>query len=374
MGGAINKKTKKMPYGGHKRSANRAFGAIASSRFYGHVKKTKMSKGHSAKNGGRNKSKGAKSFTRTVAKKQSNVGNDSYGGGTNSYQKIALGPYKSPLSKGSAPVMIQSNSGVSLAVPVGQQGILLPAVTCFRNALQSWETIVTNNHRAQIGNAVATGIINVRVFIKYITTEHRIENLTIRPMEIEIYDYVYKRDSPDTLGTTFTNAVIYDNVGDRTDAPYQNAVSTLPGWKPTDSSPMNQYLKIVKRKKVWLQAGESHVHTVNTRYNKAWDPGMAATNAQVINYKGFTHGTFVIGMGCLSTGQTSGGGIVDIGSTEFGIFSIERVAIRAQMTGLKQTQQYKGNAPIVGTEQFVDEVIGGIFRDGTGIIAGLKQL
>lgn len=361
---------------GNKRSHHRAFGAIAAARFYGGPsanKKPMFSKKSSRKPTLRVKRVSAGTTRRGAS---SNSVNDSYGGGAVSYARMIFGPAKTPLAtKLAAPLLIHSNQIVVGSAAIGTQLILSPTASATRSSLQSWEGVIENNHKVQVGVAAAapTVFVNTKVFLKYITQEHRIMNMSVRPVQIEIYDYTYKQSNGDTITQTLNNGSSADNTGDYNVAPWQNSAITLPGWRPTDSSVINQYIRIVKRKKVWLQAGESHIHVVSARYNKAWNPGFTGTSVQMLNYKGFTFGTFVIAMGSLSTGTTSGVNI-DIGTCELGIYTIERASIRSQTTGLPQTQQYKGLNALTGVEKFVDEVVGGVFQDGLGIIAGAKAL
>lgn len=353
-----------MVYGRNKRSYNRAFGAIASSSFYGKHKKPVSFKRHktAAVAKGTTKRRGStSSVTKTV-----NTQNDSYGGGAISYCKIKFGP-KLKAPKGTAPILVHSNSEVSAVANTGQQQFIVPAASATRSSWQAWESICANNLKATVGNAASTAIVNVKVWCRYITQEHRFYNATIRPIMLEIYDYKYKKSSPDSVSTMLTNASSADNTGDLTTGNWQNSVRTFPGWQPQDSSVINQYIKIVKRRKIFLQAGESHIHVINVQYNKSFNPGFTGTTTQVQQFQGFTFGCFARIIGGMSGGSTSG---YDIGSCEAYCFTIERASIRGISQSLPQTQQYQGVTTLSGTEQFVDEVKGGIVKSGVGELVG----
>jgi len=368
----LSQKKQKLKMHGRKRSYNRAFGAIAAHKFYGRGASPKKSMSS------KKRTKTNKSYTKTKRTKSVQPsGNDSYGGGVTSYQKIVLGPSKPPkFSKVSAPLVVNSNSAISGSSIVGRQLILQPAASTARSSLQAWEAIIQNNARQQVGNTPGTGFADVKVFLRTVSQEHRIMNMTIRPIQIEIFDYVFKRDSTDNIQTMLANASSYDAAGNIATAPWVNLTTTFPGWKPNDSTAFNQFLRIVKRKKVWLQGGESHVHIVNAVFNKSWNAGMVHTNSgQMKSFKGFTFGTFIICLGSLSAGATTGSNQVDIGSSEVGCYTIERAHIRPMMSNaLAQTQQYQGVAPISGEEEFVDEVYGGIWKVGTGILSATDKL
>lgn len=359
-----------MTYGSRKRSHNRAFGSIVASRFYGGGSGAHKKPMHSRGKSGKSTAKRVSTKTYTK-KKAPGIQNDSYGGGATSYQKVILGP-KLKAPKGTAPVMVHSNSSVLQVCTTRQQAFVVPTASCGRASFQAWETILVNNLKASVGNAASTTILNLKVFIRYITQEHRIMNCSIRPCQIEIYDYKYRRNSPDLISTTLSNASSADNTGDLTTGSWQASVATLPGWQPQDSSVFNQYVKIIKRRKVWLQAGESHVHVINTQYNKSMNPGLTGTSTQVLAYAGFTFGCFIRVLGSLSSGTTSTG--VDVGSTEIGVYTIERASLRGIQASLPQTQQYQGVNATTGTEEFVDEVAGQIYKAGVGFDIGATIL
>lgn len=363
---------------GRKRSFNRAFGTIAAHRFYGrpgsggHKQMSYKSKGAKRVKSGYGSSK-----SRTISKKGAQQPNDSYGGGCYSYTKLPLGPKKGlPGIKGTAPLIVQSNSATSSLSPVGQQFLLIPNATCSRSSMEAWQTIIQNNMRQQIGNVPGTGFADVKVHIKYVSTEYRFMNMTVRPIQIQIYDYVFKRDSLESLNTMFGSVSNFDAAGNIATGSWKALSSSLPGWKPSDSSAMNQFIKIVKSKKIWLQAGETHVHIINARYNRSWNAGIA--NAQVgdqlTQFKGWTYGCFALGMAGLSVGDANAP-TPDIGRAECGVYTIERAHIRpAASYALPQTQQYSGVVATSGVEEFVDEVFGGVWKEGTGILAATSRL
>jgi len=114
-------------------------------------------------------------------------------------------------------------------------------------------------------------------------------NVSTAPVELTLYDIVLKRDLPTQLtwnvGIPLTPAVFtpypeeYWAVGSN----LNNGVSPLTpgptpsqylGARPTDSTPFNNYFKIVAKKRIMLSQGGVHRHTISLKVNRFIDSFM----------------------------------------------------------------------------------------------------
>jgi hypothetical protein len=335
------------------------------------------SSGSLAKRFGRSLSRRIRTGKWSVSRSPQAQSDFSYSGGSISYQYFKFGKkYSKFQGKAGAPILYQLNQDqVATAAAAGNQVLLFSGPLMGRSDMQGCQLVAFNAEKLAVGNTVSTtNNANNRCFVKSVSSEWRVENLSVKPIEIEIYDYVMKRDTidgPATIvgsdwGLEAQGNIVGGGVG------YQALTYNLPGWVPQDNSTFNNHVKIIKRKKVWLQAGETHTHVMNAVYNKQIDPALWLTTASGVNngnnyYKGWTFGCFAIGKSGLYHGSTSG---YDMHRATIGAYQITRYHLRPVTLNAAYVQQQSSITATVGNERIVDEVIGQIVEAGVGIIAG----
>lgn len=148
-----------------------------------------------------------------------------------------------------------------------------------------------------------------KFFWKYTSIDIQLYNSSVTAMELELYDYIPKRDNVTTLAGYLTTM----NSNDPTTAGRNTALtpaSVYPtianyGVKPQDDNYATLHYNIKKAKKVKLAPGETHHHKIFLKYNKLYDPDLIDLSHQ--NYKGWSAGVFIIWKGAPVTysGNTS---------------------------------------------------------------------
>jgi hypothetical protein len=297
-----------------------------------------------------------------------------YSGGSLSYHKFIFGPrtYKRSGNMG-APIIYQTNSTQFWkSTALGQQIFCNSSPICTVAELEGCQLITSNANKAALAYTSGLNVTNnvIRPFITYVTSEWIIHNWTVKPVFIEIYDYVWKRDSDNPIYTTWNDlAAANANVLTGT-AGYVATANTLPGYVPYDNPAFMQMVKICKRKKVFLQAGEMHIHRISAQYNKPWNPAYSIDtgNTQLRNW---TAGVFVIAHAGMAAGATSG---YDQGLVELATYQINRYHMRPVSATVPLLQQQTTVTAIAGAEEDIDEVVGQVVEAGVGFIAGKISL
>lgn len=130
------------------------------------------------------------------------------------------------------------------------------------------------------------------VYLLNSTAEYLFMNNSLAPMELDIYDYQCIRD------TTYTASQMFGFAGGSWTFPVSGSVypvtSDLPGLNPMESAAFRKAYKVKSWKRVQLNAGQGHKHTVLNTYNKFCSRVMIGEGTF---YKGFTSGILIVGKG-----------------------------------------------------------------------------
>lgn len=151
-----------------------------------------------------------------------------------------------------------------------------------------------------------------------------IANNSSSSAHIDVYDIVYKRSTP-TVYTNFHGTVFNQNeaftlwrggLQDQDTAGLATAYEQLM-CKPTASRMFNDYVKVLRCKRILLGSGSTHEHRVNLRYNKVISSDVIGTNSNstvnngIYCLQGLTHSCMIVAYGSpASTGSSMGDGVL----------------------------------------------------------------
>jgi hypothetical protein len=205
------------------------------------------------------------------------------------------------------------NASVRIDVPSGFQNAF-----CFDIAQ---ETLLR-----QIMSASTTGAIQTmnQYALASQTTVFQFANNSTSGAHVDIYDVVYKRDTPVSFtngtGSTYTknSALTFWQAGLQD----QDTASAATAWqqilcKPSASRTFRDYVKVLKVRRILMGAGSTHEHRVSTTYNKLISSdlvnngGGALGSSGVYNFRNISQGVLIVAYGnpC-SSGSDEAGNVV----------------------------------------------------------------
>lgn len=140
----------------------------------------------------------------------------------------------------------------------------------------------------------------------------QIANNSTASAHIDIYDIVYKRNTP--YQYTGTDGTVYGTPDAvqmwETGLQSQDVASSVDAWKnlmvtPGASRVFNDYCRVIRRKRILLGAGSTHEHRSTATYNKLVSTDLIGNNGSVGNFgenlvylmSGFAHTTMVVAYG-----------------------------------------------------------------------------
>lgn len=215
----------------------------------------------------------------------------------------------------------------------------------------------------------------VKAVITFASQEHWLNNATIHPMYVEIYDYRTVRDAPTPPGPDNFTTTFYPGIaGEILNSVGQTNV-LIPGVQPTDLSIFGHFFHITKRTKVFLAPGEHHIHKVNMSCFKQADSEVFsnATGAPQYPYlKGYTCGSFFRVLGGLTAQDTQAQPVFNLFSLK--AYTMTKYKFKPATTSAPHYEIAPSGIPIVGNPEFVDTEIGEIFKQGTGFLGTVAQV
>lgn len=144
-----------------------------------------------------------------------------------------------------------------------------------------------------LGSAFAAGSNTRRLVVEQVNAKYTFKNQTTLPIEIEIYDFVYRNDS-----TNILNVVDLWNGG--LDNETTNAAGSLgrllvfPGAKPFEAVQFTSEVRVGKRTHLFLHPGSNHVHRI--RYTPKYPINKSQTNWKA-QLSGLTFGVMLVQKG-----------------------------------------------------------------------------
>lgn len=150
-----------------------------------------------------------------------------------------------------------------------------------------------------------------RFILENMKAEYRMINQDNAPLQVTIYDLVAKRDHNLSPQTCFT-----DGLADQAATAF--TTSTLPpGVSPTMSVQFNNYFKVLKSKRMVLEQGKYHTHSITLAPNRIFNSEiMKEAN---LNIAGITHWVLVVVNGYIVNGVTAPTTDVSFGSAKLDI-------------------------------------------------------
>ncbi|ALE29738.1 putative capsid protein [Lake Sarah-associated circular molecule 12] len=192
-----------------------------------------------------------------------------------------------------APNIYHANFALPVVVPPGLQDFI------------SFPTLQRTQLQAILSSVPQSSGLN-RALIQSAQTELTFTNVTNAPVQVEMYDIMFRRDlSTDALvvnnGNNFTFATIEEMIKSGCQAangiaPGGTDVSSYIGASAYDSQIFKDYCRVVKRQHVLLASGATHRHQSNIGINKIIDESVGA-NEDLIYVKGYTYATLILTRG-----------------------------------------------------------------------------
>lgn len=303
--------------------------------------------------------------------------NEDVAGGRNSYIKINnhKGGIRVKGGKFFGSVStLQINSTGNLAVPTGQQGWMDVEFLNYSNL-----ALVAQQAQMQVLSAInetghvitLTGPNTTNPYLLSATMECFFTNASVHSITVEMYDYKYRKDSPDGVVQMLTKSF---DAGGPLQATNVVTLSPLtPGYTLTDNSYVCSKIKILKRSKYWLAPGETRAHKMYVKLNKCFDyqaylAAEASLPGTADNVKDWTVGCAIrIHTGC-SAGSATG---QDVGKCDVRAYHVVRMKSRP-ILGLTRNHVDQMKVGIVGipggTERFISELAGQILTEGVGTL------
>jgi len=153
-----------------------------------------------------------------------------------------------------------------------------------------WSNLNSSGALNNVAGTVGASYVPNRFIVESVQVAINFANVSTAPVELTLYDIVPKRDIPNKLtynvGIPLTPATFYHspesywNVGSLLNNG-MSPLSVVPpypsqflGARPTDSTPFNDYFKIVAKKRILLSQGGVHRHTISIKVNKFIDSFM----------------------------------------------------------------------------------------------------
>jgi hypothetical protein len=297
-------------------------------------------------------------------------------GGITTYNRHRLGPKHTPkFEKMSGPCNIQIDSSATTEVTAGFQNWVDYAAGWVQGSGTSgnWTGDLgyvfraSNTQRTtQFGGSAAATSVNFKTFLSYASQTVFLQNASVHPVVVTLYDYEVKEDATLNALQMMGNSVIADgqnNLGTSALPSVNN-----PGYKPLDSSAFRQAYKIKQSKQLILAGGECHQHKVKMTYNKLVDEAhineflLATSNTMFVKGVGF--GTLIRYMFFPGVGATSGTDLADGCVTSY---CMNKYYYR--LTGSTATHNEIATtyvSPLVGNLRYVDQAAGQVLQEGAG--------
>jgi len=147
--------------------------------------------------------------------------------------------------------------------------------------------------RTQLGAGTPAAATDAdSIYLLDSSMEYLFMNNSLAPMELDIYDFVCHRD------TKYSASAMFGFIGGAYTFPISGSISInsdLPGTHPMESVAFRKAYMIRNWKRVQLNAGQGHKHTVKNVYNKFVSQAMLGEDPDY--FKGFTSGIMIVGKG-----------------------------------------------------------------------------
>lgn len=225
-------------------------------------------------------------------------------GQSQSYTNISYKKHKhsSVMNYLTQPTLYKRIGTVALTSTVSKQGVmnLWSCNITGKASIGSYEGINIENFYAALqvkpdGTQEAgfpvlstTTSTNLKMYIQNCNIKVDLTNCSQLDGIIEIYDCMSKQSADDLNGPTQD---WFDGIADEVAPGFGAASSATVGYTPTQVKQFNIKWKVVKRTKVYMAGGQTHLHTFNFNVNRMVD--MAYLN-QVVVIKGITYASFVV--------------------------------------------------------------------------------
>lgn len=295
-------------------------------------------------------------------------------GGITTYMRHRLGPKHTPkFEKMSAPCNIQIDASQQIQISAGFQGwcdleagwVQGTGTSGNWNGDLGYMFKASNTQRTtQFGGTAALTSVNYKTFVSYAQQTVFLQNSSVHPVIITLYDYEVREDTTLTALNAMGNSVVADNLNSLSTSAAPNIYN--PGYKPTDSSAFRQCYKIKRTKQLILNGGECHQHKVKVTYNKVLDEArinefiLATSNAGY--FKGIGFGTLIRCMFFPAFGATSG---TDVADGSLAVYTMNKWYYRVVGSSATHNEiAITYVSPLVGNLKYVDQEAGQVILEG----------